>query len=166
MSTGFKAGVSTLVFTALLVGTIPAAYAQTDFDKVRIGLPLGAIIIKSNSLLQAKSAVSTESAYSKPEMDAKFRVYVTAYSSSEDETDSTPHLTASGTKTRDGVLASNIFPIGTRVKIPELFGNQIFVIEDRMHERYSDRIDVWMPSKAQALRFGKRQTEVQIVVEL
>src|SRR3989338_8592683 len=37
---------------------------------------------------------------------------LTAYSSSADETDSTPFITASGSKTRHGVVASNDLPFG------------------------------------------------------
>ncbi|RJQ37307.1 hypothetical protein C4552_01150 [Candidatus Parcubacteria bacterium] len=88
---------------------------------------------------------------------------VTAYSSSVDETDSTPFITASGTRTRHGIVATNMFPFGTRVRIPELFGDEVFVVEDRMHRRFSDRIDVWMPSKWQALQFGKRQASIEII---
>lgn len=117
---------------------------------------MGVIIINSNSLLQAKSPNPSEWA-------SKYLMYVTAYSSSVDETDSTPHLTASGTRTRDGIVASNLFPLGTQIRIPELFGEKVLVVEDRMHERFTNRIDIWMPSKWSALYFGKKQAEVEIV---
>ena len=126
--------------------------------KIEYRLPLGVIVINSNSLLQAKSPDTV-----KVEQAPKFLVYVTAYSSSVDETDSTPHETASGTKTRDGVIASNIFSLGTRLKIPQVFGDKVFVVEDRMNGRFTNRIDVWMPSKWQALNFGKKQAAVEIV---
>lgn len=156
MSTGLKRGVIAPALVAAAVGLWPIHAAESDFDKIEIRLPLGMIVINANSILQAKSP--------KPrELAAKFLVYVTAYSSSEDETDSTPHVTASGTRARDGVIASNFFSMGTQVKIPELFGEQVFVVEDRMHERFTDRIDIWMPSKWRALHFGKKQAEVEIV---
>ncbi len=158
MSTGFKTGALVLVFLAVAIGVSAPTVAESGFDKIEYRLPLGVIVINSNSLLQAKSP-------SEPtrEVASRFRMFVTAYSSSVDETDSTPHLTASGTKTRDGVIASNIFSIGTQVKVPEIFGDKIFVVEDRMHNRFADRIDVWMPSKWEALDFGKKRAEVQIV---
>lgn len=158
MSTGLRAGVIAPVFLAAVLGvSIPHA-AESDLEKIEIRLPLGVIIINANSILQAKSPGNQHY-----EWASKFLMYVTAYSSSEDETDSTPHVTASGTRTRDGVVAANIFPIGTRVKIPELFGEKVLVVEDRMHERFTDRIDVWMPSKWQALTFGKQRAAVEIV---
>lgn len=92
-------------------------------------------------------------------------MWVTAYSSSKDETDSTPHVTAIGTKTRDGIAATNMFPIGTLVRIPKFFGDKVFVIEDRMHPRKQWVLDVWMGSKAEAKEFGSYLTEVEIVKE-
>lgn len=87
-------------------------------------------------------------------------VTITAYSSSVDETDSTPFITASNTRTRDGVVAANFLPFGTKVKIPELFGDKVFVVEDRMHRRFSDRLDIWFPSKGEAKQFGKRKAQI------
>src|SRR3990167_1248447 len=40
-------------------------------------------------------------------------VTITAYSSTPEETDSTPFITASGTHVRDGVVAANFLPLGT-----------------------------------------------------
>ena len=156
MSTGIKTGMLIPVFLAAAIGASAPTVAESGFDRIEFRLPLGVIIVNANSLLQAKSP-------GKPEQVSKFLMYVTAYSSSVDETDSTPHVTASGTRTRDGVVASNLFPIGTKVKFPELFGEKVLVVEDRMHNRFTDRIDVWMPSKWSALRFGKQRAAVEIV---
>ena len=156
MSTGFKRGVFAFLLLTALWGIFPLPVAESGFEKIEYRLPMGVIIVNSNSILQAKSPAKREWA-------PKFLMYITAYSSSEDETDSTPHLTASGTKTRDGVVASNLFPIGTRVKVPELFGDKVLTVEDRMHNRFTDRIDVWMPSKWSALLFGKKKAAVEVV---
>jgi 3D (Asp-Asp-Asp) domain-containing protein len=93
----------------------------------------------------------------------KMRVALTAYSSHPDETDDTPFITASGTKTRDGVIAANFLPFGTIVRIPELFGDKVFVVEDRMHRKFSQRVDIWMPSKKEAILFGKVAAEIEIL---
>jgi len=156
MSTGFKAGAMTLAFLTASLGVSAPTVAESGFEKIEIKLPLGLIIINANSLLQASPP-------SRPESASRLRMFVTAYSSSVDETDSTPHVTASGTKTRDGVVASNAFPIGTRLRIPSLFGEKTLVVEDRMHSRFTDRIDIWMPSKWQAFQFGKRVAAVEVV---
>src|SRR3989344_4334376 len=62
-------------------------------------------------------------------------VTITAYSSRPEETDSTPFIAASGKRVFDGMVAANWLPLGTKVRIPELYGNKIFVVEDRMHAR-------------------------------
>lgn len=88
---------------------------------------------------------------------------VTAYSSSYDETDDSPFETASLSHVRYGIVASNWLPIGTKIQIPELFGEELFVVEDRMNKRYPHRVDVWMPSKQEAKQFGKKTAEIVIV---
>ncbi len=90
-------------------------------------------------------------------------VWITAYSSSPDETDSTPFITASGNHVRNGVAAANFLPFGTKFRIPELFGNKIFVIEDRMHSRFSNRVDIWFETKEEAKNFGKQFSKIEIL---
>jgi len=94
---------------------------------------------------------------------AERTVTITAYSSTPEETDSTPFITASGTHVREGVVAANFLPIGTAIKIPELYGDRLFVVEDRMHERNSDKVDIWMPTKAEAKQFGKQTTRIVVI---
>ena len=89
-------------------------------------------------------------------------VPLTAYSSSVDETDDTPFITASGNYVRHGVTAANFLPFGTKFRIPELFGDRVFVVEDRMHRSYNYRIDIWFPSKEEAIKFGYQVAEVEI----
>lgn len=99
-----------------------------------------------------------------PDKDMKIiDMWITAYSSSEDETDDTPHVTAIGTRTRDGIVATNMLPIGTLVRIPAYFGDKVFVVEDRMHPRKRWVLDVWMPSKAEAVEFGSYLTKVEVI---
>jgi len=83
-----------------------------------------------------------------------FIVTVTGYSSSYDETDETPYITASGDFVNDGIAASNFLPFGTKIKIPSLFGDKVFIVKDRMNKRYYFRIDIWFPTKEEALNFG------------
>ncbi len=85
---------------------------------------------------------------------------LTAYSSSEDETDYNPFYTANGKHVADGFVASNKFPFGTKIQIPELFGDKIFTIEDRMAKRFQKTVDIWMPSKKAALYFGVTHANV------
>lgn len=90
----------------------------------------------------------------------KFIATVTAYTSSIDETDSTPDITASGTRTRIGVAACPPqYAFGTRVQI----GGKEYLCEDRMADKFADRFDVWRPTKKEAYTFGKRRTLVAVI---
>jgi len=90
-------------------------------------------------------------------------VVITGYSSTEDQTDSTPFTTAWNTQTRPGVVAANWLPLGTKIKIPELFGNRVFTVEDRMHPRNANKLDIWFQSREEALKFGVRKARVEIL---
>jgi 3D (Asp-Asp-Asp) domain-containing protein len=89
-------------------------------------------------------------------------VTATAYNSLPNQTDDTPFITASGTTVRHGVLAANFLPIGTRVKIPEIYGDDIFIVEDRMNPRYHQRVDIWMEDYSDAIQFGVRNIDIEV----
>jgi len=89
-------------------------------------------------------------------------VTVTAYSSTPDQTDDSPFVTASGTWVHEGTLAANFLSFGTRVRLPDHFGGRIFVVEDRMHPRFSNRADVWMETREAAKQFGIRRLKMEI----
>lgn len=91
------------------------------------------------------------------------KAWVTAYSSAPEETDDTPFITACGTTVRHGIVAANFVPFDTRIQIPALFGDRVFVVEDRMHERKTNGVDVWMPSKEEAKQFGANYTDIVIL---
>lgn len=91
------------------------------------------------------------------------RIPITAYSSTPDQTYGDPFITASGTRVRDGVVAANFLPIGTKVRMPNLFGDKVFVVEDRMSSRYRKHLDVWMPSRQQAKTFGVKMAYIEVV---
>ncbi|HAU07594.1 MAG: hypothetical protein A2568_00080 [Candidatus Yanofskybacteria bacterium RIFOXYD1_FULL_44_17] len=92
-----------------------------------------------------------------------FVVDATAYSSTVDQTDDTPFITASGTFVRDGVVATNFLPIGTRIKIPDLYGDKQFIVEDRMNSRYWYRVDVWFPNRESAMKFGLKKIKIEVI---
>lgn len=90
-------------------------------------------------------------------------VTVTAYSSTPDQTDDTPFHTANGMNVKDGIVAANFLPLGTKLRIPEAFGEKIFTVFDRMHERFDQRIDIWMPTREAAQEFGIRYLNIEIL---
>jgi 3D (Asp-Asp-Asp) domain-containing protein len=97
-------------------------------------------------------------------LKAGIKVVVTAYSSTPDQTDDTPFITASGKYVEDGIIANNMLPFGTKIKIPALYGDKIFTVEDRMASYKSNyHIDIWMPSRTSALNFGVKTAEIEIL---
>jgi 3D (Asp-Asp-Asp) domain-containing protein len=100
------------------------------------------------------------SSFKEPDLIKK--TVVTFYSSDSWQTDDTPFITANGTMVRDGIAAANFLPFGTRIKFPELFSDKIFVIQDRMHPRFSQRIDIWTPTTEEARKGGIKYTPVEI----
>lgn len=90
-------------------------------------------------------------------------VTLTAYSSTVDQTDDTPFITANGSHVHNGTIAANFLKFGTRVRIPEYFGDRVFIVEDRTHPRYGDRVDIWMETRQQALNFGIRKLKIEVL---
>jgi 3D (Asp-Asp-Asp) domain-containing protein len=92
------------------------------------------------------------------------KVVVTAYSSTPEQTDDTPFITASGKCVKDGVIANNMLPFGTKVRIPKLYGNKVFVVEDRMNKKKSNyHIDIWFPTYTQAKNFGVKTVDIEVL---
>tara|TARA_Y100000310_G_scaffold159563_1_gene159129 strand:- start:1038 stop:1523 length:486 start_codon:yes stop_codon:yes gene_type:complete len=93
----------------------------------------------------------------------RVNVVVTAYSSTPEQTDDTPFITASGTPVREGIVAANFLPMGTKIKLPDLYGDKIFVVEDRMHPRKNYMVDIWFASFQEAKEFGAKLTYVEVL---
>ncbi len=92
------------------------------------------------------------------------KMVVTAYSSTPEQTDNTPFVTASGKNVADGIVANNMLPFGSKVRIPELYGNKVFVVEDRMHQRKGKyHLDIWFPEYSQAKKFGAKITRIEVL---
>ena len=90
-------------------------------------------------------------------------VFVTAYTSDPDETSDHPLITASGGMVYDGEVAANFLPFGTRIQIPALFGNKVFIVEDRTSPKFGGRVDIWMPTYNKALNFGIQKAQIVIL---
>lgn len=84
---------------------------------------------------------------------------ITGYSSTEDQTDSTPFLTASQKQVKKGIIACpREIPFGTKVEIE----GKTYICEDRMSKKFNDRFDIWFESTEEALEWG-RQTKMVVV---
>jgi len=156
----------TSIFPAILglllvtvVGSLPEDKA--DFESILSQEKefCQAATLQNNSFLAISSPSNPE-----PEIAKKIRVVVTAYSSTPWETWGDPFITAAGTGVRDGIVANNLLPFGTRVRFPEIYGEKIFVVEDRMNSRKgSYHFDIWFPEHRQALNFGAKRTYIEVL---
>ncbi len=141
------------VFGVYFLGLKVQAENGVVMEELAHNLP---VIENSTLLPNAKPPV--------PDVSQTMNVVLTAYSSSVDETDDTPFTTASGRTVQDGIVANNLLRFGDRIRIPELFGDKIFEVQDRMNQRMEAyHFDIWMPSKEQAIHFGSKTAKIEIV---
>lgn len=97
-----------------------------------------------------------------------FAVTATGYSSTVEQCDDTPHVTASNRSVRWGVVALSRdllreftpgapFTFGDKVLIP---GVGLFVVEDTMSWRFKGRVDIWFPSTEEASHWGVKKVRL------
>lgn len=130
---------------------------------------------KAMAILMSSNAMVALATPSKPHGSIKvtqrtYWVQVSGYNSEVGQCDDSPFITASGTHVHWGTIAANIIdanghniPFGTLVKIPAVFGDQIFVVEDRLNKRYTNNVDVWFEKHADALKLGRRNVQIEII---
>lgn len=96
--------------------------------------------------------------------DKVVKAVITAYTSTVDQCDDDPFIAASGKRVYDGMIAANWLPMGTKIKIPALYGDKIFTVDDRMNARYGyGRMDIWLDAtKGEARKFGVKRVEVEV----
>lgn len=93
-----------------------------------------------------------------------------AYTSTVNECDDDPWITATGDSTRPGVIGvspdmlnDNLIKFGQTVFIPE-YG--MFTVLDLMARRHYRSMDIWMPDRHRAIRFGQQKLSVFIVLPI
>ena len=106
------------------------------------------------------------------------QVTMTAYSSTEAQTDDTPRITATGAEVREGIVAvsrdllETQLPYGTKVKVINLqaeengcggFDTGILEVQDTMSAEKANRVDVWLPTTEQALEWGECVATLEVV---
>ena len=165
-----RVGFAVILVAFLINMTIPqAAKAESIVVSTGTGSSVEIKSAKPLDLLSKKFI-----AYENSQKHLKYRdplrvatVIATAYSSTVDQTDSTPCITASGFNVckhgKEDILAANFLPLGAKVRIPELYGTRIFTVEDRMNKRYDYRVDLWKKDRNTAITFGKRLIKIEVV---
>ena len=89
---------------------------------------------------------------------------ITAYSSTPGQTDDDPFTAASGKRVYDGMVANNCLRFGTKLRFPDLYGDKIFTVDDRMNSRYGcHRFDIWLDEPMVKVRsFGVKRVGVEV----
>jgi 3D (Asp-Asp-Asp) domain-containing protein len=136
----------------------------------------------------AKPTTSSKTTKPAPKVSAmrslgSFVLKSTAYNSHPSQTDRTPFITATGARTRFGVIALSrdmlrSVPYGSLVRIEDMgswasgrgrgqynrmLSGVLFQVEDTMHPRKLRTVDVWFGSRSQAIQWGARQVKLTIV---
>ena len=136
--------------------------AEAEIEKGSSNLGSELVIVQGNALLALSPVPQIEIKVVK-----RMRVLTTAYSSTVCQTDDTPFITASGTYVKDGIVANNLLAFGTQIRFPEIYGDKIFVVEDRMHWKKSPYyVDIWFPSYQEAKNFGAKRTYIEVIKEI
>ena len=95
------------------------------------------------------------------------RYTMTAYNSEVAQCDDSPCITANGFNVCEhgieDTVAANFLKFGTEIRIPELFGDRIFIVRDRMNSRYTERVDVWLLSHDNAIDFWVKYPLIEIL---
>jgi len=105
-------------------------------------------------------------------------VLATAYTSEVAQTDSTPCIPAMGsfnlcehyeTYEVADTIAANFLGLGRLVEfetegIEQWVGDHKYTVRDRMNSKYNgqNRIDIWMPDKSEAIKFGARWIKMKV----
>ena len=152
-------GLVSIILTSVLLSIlIPLPLEKAMADVINLEENLSSLQIVQETTLLPSAPCFLENP------PKKIKVIVTAYSSSSWETDDNPYITASGSYVKEGIVANNILPFGTKIRLPEVFGDKIFIVEDRMHWRKDNyHIDIWSSSYEEAKNFGAKITEMEIL---
>jgi 3D (Asp-Asp-Asp) domain-containing protein len=150
-----------LTFLVILISSLPLlrlSSHKTEASSFQDSQDQETILLEQNTVMPAYNPANPV------KVTRTFNVVITAYSSTVEETDDTPFITASGSWVRDGIIANNMLPFGTKIRIPELYGDKVFVVEDRMNWRKSNyHIDIWFPSHSEAEEFGAERTYIEVL---
>jgi 3D (Asp-Asp-Asp) domain-containing protein len=73
--------------------------------------------------------------------------------------------TASGSGVRRGIIAADprVLPLGTRVQLTAGTWSGTYTVADTGGKIKGNKIDIWVPSNSEAIRFGRRTVHVAVL---
>ena len=106
-------------------------------------------------------------------------VTVTAYSAEAAQTDGNPMVTATGETVSEGIVAvsrdllGTVLPYGTELRIVEVddeanacggwVPDTVLEVQDTMHPRRENHVDIWVPTREQALEWGRCEAVLEVL---
>ena len=144
-----------------IVASLAPEKANAEKEEVRL------TETTDNISLNETIPTATTTAETGPKVIRTSKHVMTAYNSDPRQTDDSPCITANGFNVCDhGVedtIAANFLKFGTKVMIPDLFGDRVFIVRDRMNKRFPDRVDIWMKNIDDARKFGVKTAQIQVI---
>src|SRR6185436_7602190 len=116
-----------LIFKSILVGFIAGIALYAVAAPQTINADLNNVSNTANSATLIKDGHLTVCMLDESSLVVvkTMKVVVTAYTSTPDQTDDTPFITASGKHVAPDIVALNGVPFGTQLRIPALFGDEV-----------------------------------------
>jgi len=155
-----------VVLLGLAIASVPVQPVQASFEQFAMS-----ILSNAMPITFAKNKSSFPVAGDR-EPTKTITVVSTAFNSLEGQTDDSPCIPAMSSFNLcdfyeehgyGNSVAANFLPLGTQVQFPDLYGDKIFVVRDRMNKRYGQgRVDIWLPTYAEAKTFGVKRLKMNI----
>jgi len=160
----------TLGIGALFGGQPPEVQASLPTEhSIRFEEQQGIIDNQGQTIAQLETILSHALGQEYPgQTFTSMTVTATAYTAREEECNSEPWITASGTPARVGVIAVSRDMEKRGIRLGDLViikGMGLFRVEDRMNKRWSNRIDILHANLKAARQFAKRQVEIMWINE-
>ena len=160
-----------IIMAELLLFPFPG-FAEKNENKKLIEAQIANIsnkisILIPETIANVKTIEIAEDATNERTVAYSRRYTMTAYNSEEAQCDASPCITANGFNVCEhgieDTVAANFLPFGTEIRIPELFGDKILIVRDRMNARYTERVDVWLLHKDNAIDFGVKYPLIEVL---
>lgn len=117
---------------------------------------------QKNEIQLIEVKASKPEALKNPKVGQEIEGRITMYNSVPEQTDDTPFHTASGKYVRQGIVANNCLPFGSKV----IIAGAVYEVQDRMNSRYGcEYFDIWSESIPEARAYGVKSQLVLVMAE-
>lgn len=151
---------------------------QMEWMREAFKLEMNTLVVERDALIRERDTLASEVNELKALLEAihvsdkkiiTYKIDLSHYTASKDETDSSPNTTASGTRPVVGrtlALSRDLFQHlkGKKVWVKNI---GIFIVEDTMNSKYSLRGDLLVASKREAFKLGvKKNVTIAVLPDL